>query len=297
MVAAVILLAGCGGSESATTGGANQAPGAKPGGDKKEGIKPFADVITKEAKSDSGVFNVYRVKQKWYYEIPAGELGKDFLLITTQAKVQTGLGYGGDYVNTQVVRWDRNGERILLRSLLHNVVAADSLPIHYAVEKASNPPILAAFDLQAYNRDSSAFVIDVTDFYTSDITEIGLSRGAREQFKVRRLDGKRSFIDSVTAFPTNVEVDVTLTYDAGQVPGDNALSTITVTLHHSMVRLPDQPMQPRLADERVGYFTTEQTDFGMKSQRAERVSLGIMEISISMTPSCGLNPSIPFPSR
>ncbi len=270
VVAAVMLLAGCGSSESATTGGANQAPGAKPGGDKKEGIKPFADVITKEAKSDSGVFNVYRVKQKWYYEIPAGELGKDFLLITTQAKVQTGLGYGGDYVNTQVVRWDRNGERILLRSFLYNVVAADSLPIHYAVEKASNPPILAAFDLQAYNRDSSAFVIDVTDFYTSDMTEIGLSRGAREQFKVRRLDGKRSFIDSVTAFPTNVEVDVTLTYDAGQVPEDNALSTITVTLHHSMVRLPDQPMLPRLADERVGYFTTEQTDFGMKSQRAER---------------------------
>ena len=270
MVVAVMSLAGCGSSEPAATGAPSQAPGAKPGGDKKEGIKPFADVITKEAKSDSGVFQVHRVKQKWYYEIPAGEIGKEFLFVTTQAKVQSGLGYGGDYVNIQVVRWDRNGDRVLLRSILHNVAAADSLPISYSVEKASNPPILAAFDLQAYNKDSSALVIDVTDFFTTDMTEIGLSRGAREQFKVRRLDGKRSFIDSITTYPTNVEVDVTLTYDAGQVPVDNALSTITVTLHHSMVRLPDQPMTPRLADERVGFFTTEQIDFGIKSQRAEQ---------------------------
>jgi hypothetical protein len=270
MAAAVMMATGCGSSEPAAAGAPGQASAGKPGGEKKEGVKPFAEVITKEARSDSGVFTVHRVKQKWYYEIPAGEIGKEFLLVTTQAKVQSGLGYGGDYLNIQVVRWDRAGDRVLLRSILHNVAAADSLPIAYSVEKASNPPILAAFDLQAYNKDSSAVVVDVTEFYTTDMTEIGLSRGAREQFKVRRLDGKRSFIDSVVAFPTNVEVDVTLTYDAGQVPVDNALSTITVTLHHSMVRLPDRPMMPRLADDRVGFFTTEQIDYGIKSQRAER---------------------------
>jgi hypothetical protein len=267
-IALTMAVIGCGGSEPAASGSQGAPP--KAGGDKKEGIKPFADVITKEAKADTGVFNVYRVKQKWFYEIPAGEIGKEFLMVTTQSRVQSGLGYGGDYVNIQVVRWDRSGDRVLLRSILHNVVAADSLPISYAVNKASNPPILMAFDVQAYNKDSGSIVIDVTDFYTTDMTEIGLSRGAREQFKVRRLDAKRSFIDSITAFPTNVEVEVTLTYDAGQVPVDNALSTITVMLHHSMVRLPGKPMMARLKDERVGFFTQEQTDFGIQSQRAER---------------------------
>ena len=36
-------------------------------------------------------------------------------------------------------------------------------------------------------------------------------------------------------------------------------------MHYSMVKLPEKPMMPRLFDERVGYFTVRQTDYGMTS--------------------------------
>src|SRR5229473_7899403 len=108
---------GCASSRSA------QAPQQSSGPAAKEGIKSFSEVITKDAKSDTGVFVVHHVKQKYFYEIPKKEFGKDFLLITTQAKTQSGLGYGGDYINTQVIRWEREGDRILLRSILFSSVA------------------------------------------------------------------------------------------------------------------------------------------------------------------------------
>ncbi|MEW6512353.1 MAG: zinc-dependent metalloprotease, partial [Bacteroidota bacterium] len=197
-------------------------------------------------------------------------LVKDFLLVTSQAKTQTGLGYGGDNVNNQVVQWTRQDDRILLRSVLFFAVAADSLPISYAVRKATNPPILMSFDIQCYNKDSSAVVIDVTDLFTADMTEFGLNRFQRERLRVRRLDKGRSFVERMRSFPDNLETEVTLTYDAGQVPMDNSLSTISITMHHSMVRLPEKPMMSRLWDERVGFFGVFQYDYGYDSQRAEQ---------------------------
>jgi hypothetical protein len=46
----------------------------------------------------------------------------------------------------------------------------------------------------------------------------------------------------------------------------------TIVLHHSMVKLPEKPMQPRLFDERVGYFTTSHTDFSTEQQKAARIT-------------------------
>jgi hypothetical protein len=265
ILCAAVLLAGCGSSKPDVAAGGPPKPP-----EKKEGPKPYAEVITKEAKSDSGMFIAHRIKLKLFYEIPVKELGKEYLLVTSQEKVQTGLGYGGDNLNSQVVRWERSGDRVILRSILYASTAPDSLPIYYSVEKANFAPILMIFDIQAFNRDSSAFVIDATDLYVSDMTELGLSRPDREALKVRRMDPKRSFIESARSYPDNIETRVTVTYDAGQVPIDNALSTISMILHHSMLRLPEKPMIPRLYDERVSFFSNATYDYGYDAQRAER---------------------------
>ncbi len=238
----------------------------------KGGLKKYSEVITKDAKTWKGLFIVHLVKDKYYFEIPFKEFDKDFLLVTTQAKTQSGLGYGGDAVNQQVVRWEEKGDKVLLRSVLFASMAADSLPISYAVKKANQPPVLMAFNIQAYNNDSSAVVIDVTELFTTDVAELGLSRFNRERFKVQRLDPKRSFIDFIKVFPDNLEIQATLTYAASAVPVDNSLSTISITMHHSMVRLPEKPMKPRLVDARVGYFSVTHYDYGYDSQRAEKRS-------------------------
>jgi hypothetical protein len=233
------------------------------------GMKPYNQVITKEAKSDTGLFIVHRIKDKLFFEIPKKELKKEFLLVSNQAKIQAGLGYGGDAVNRQVVRWERVGDRILLRSVLYASAAADSLPISYSVKKANLPPIIMAFEIQALNKDSSNAVLDVTDLFTTDVPEMGMGKFTRTQTQVRRLDSKRSFVEYSTSFPDNIETEATLTYEAGQLPQANNLSTISITMHHSMVRLPEKPMMPRLEDNRVGFFSYTHYDYGYESQRAE----------------------------
>jgi hypothetical protein len=244
-------------------------PSTPPSTPAKTGPKKYDEVITKEAKSDSGLFVVHRIKGKLFYEIPFSRLGAEMILVTTQARTQGGLGYGGDAVARRVVTWDCLDERIMLRAKSHVAVAADSLPVAYAVEKANNPPILMAFDPQTYNQDSTAVVIDVTDLFTSDVPELGFSRFQRDNLRIRRQDSKRSFIESSRSYPTNIETEATLTYDAGQVPQDATLSTVTMTFHHSMVLLPEKPMMPRLMDERVGFFGVQQYDYGYDAQRAE----------------------------
>src|SRR4029434_1331224 len=45
----------------------------------------------------------------------------------------------------------------------------------------------------------------------------------------------------------------------------------TVVLHHSMVKLPEQPLMPRALDDRVGYFSVNQSDYSRDEHRAQRV--------------------------
>src|SRR5437868_12483601 len=66
--------------------------------------KPYDKVITKEAKSKPGVFTVHKVKNRTYYEIPASELGKDFLWVSQIARTTLGVGYGGQFAGDHVVR-------------------------------------------------------------------------------------------------------------------------------------------------------------------------------------------------
>jgi len=91
-------------------------------------IKPYDKVITKDAKSDTGVFTVHRIKDKVYYEIPKRELDKDFLWVSQIARTTLGVGYGGQSAGNHVVRWERRGNRILLRSVSYEVVADPKLP-------------------------------------------------------------------------------------------------------------------------------------------------------------------------
>jgi hypothetical protein len=72
------------------------------------------------------------------------------------------------------------------------------------------------------------------------------------------------------SYPRNVEVRHVLTYEATQPPANASTGSISLEMAQSMVLLPDVPMQPRLWDERVGFFSVRQTDYGLDAQRAEQ---------------------------
>jgi hypothetical protein len=109
----------------------------------------------------------------------------------------------------------------------------------------------------------------VTDLYSEDVPVLWLPAGQRTEYGVRSLDGNRSFIESARSFPENVEVRAVLTYSASEVPFNSSTGTITLEMAHSMILLSEDPMQPRLWDDRVGFFSLTQNDCGLDAQRAE----------------------------
>ena len=66
------------------------------GGDQKQEIKPYDDVITKEAESKPGLFLTHRIGDKLFYEIEPGRLGKDMLWVTQIEQTQAALHAAGE---------------------------------------------------------------------------------------------------------------------------------------------------------------------------------------------------------
>jgi len=250
------------------------APQQRGGGqdEQEEGPPAYEDVITDEAVSDDGLFTVHTVGETIYFEIPTARFGQDMLLVSRIGRVPTGFGgfiVSGTKVAEQVLRWERREDQILLRKVSFNQVADESEPISDSVVRNNFFPILAAFDIEAEGPDGDTVVIDVTDFYSGDTPALsGLSRGQRSSYGVRRLDPSRSFINYARAYPINVDVRHTLTYEATEAPADANTGTISMEMHQSMILLPEEPMMPRRADDRVGYFSITQVNFGLDELKA-----------------------------
>ena len=97
---------------AATPGGRGGTAGGRGGANEP---RPYDRVITKDAKTSSGVFKVHLVHDRgtdrYYYEIPPSEMGKDFLFVTQIAKNTLGAGYGGQGVGEMVGRWELRPDR------------------------------------------------------------------------------------------------------------------------------------------------------------------------------------------
>ncbi|MFO7767930.1 MAG: zinc-dependent metalloprotease [bacterium] len=264
LAAGVFLLSGC----AASAGGSSPTPRPSPQPEAAEAEpRPYGEVITDEAESDDGVFAVHRVGEKVYYEIPETQFGKDFLWVSRVAKAPTDGGYGGQKVASHVVRWERRGARVYMRDILYEVVADSSRNVFEAVQAATLPPVIRAFDVAAVRRDSTSsgvtehVVIETTDLVNGEVSEFS----PRERYDARRFDPQRSFLEYIKSFPENIEYEQLMTFEPQQ-----GSQSISVVMHHSMVLLPADPMRPRLHDERLGFFSVSKTDFGTGEHRASR---------------------------
>ncbi len=247
-------------------------PGAQPAAQPRRGPRPYAQVITDKAVTDAGGITVHRVDDRWFLEVPDSLVRRDFLMVSRVAAVPSnfaGFTSAGTSIAERVVRWERNGDRMMLRSIGFGAVADDSLPISISVASNNLGPILGAFPIQAFTRDSLSAVLDMTDFFAGDTPALSaLDAAQRRTYQVRRLDPARSYINTVRSFPLNVEVRHTQTFDAGEPPSDRDAGTLSVEMRQSLVLLPREPMRPRYADERIGFFSVERVNYGLDEQKA-----------------------------
>lgn len=268
VLAAGLTLYGCKTQKAATT------PAAESSTSQKSKLKPYNKVITAEAESDNGLFTTHRLDDHLYFTIPDSLMGKDMLLVSRIAKVPAGYGGGyvnaGSKVNEQVIRWSRRGNFVDARVINFENQSDQDSPINKSVEANNFFPILFSAEIKALAKDSTGVVIDATDLFTQDITAINaVSPRLRKQYKVKRLDDKRSYIESAHAYPQNIEIKHVMTYDTEEPPERDQASTLTFLMNQSMILLPEDKMQPRIADERVGWFTLRKYDYDSDALKSD----------------------------
>ena len=248
-----------------------QKPKPKPK-PKKGAILPYDKVVTKEMKTDKGLFNVHSADDKYLFEVPDSLMNREMLMVTRIAKTANGIGFGGGKTNTQVLRWQRKGKKVLLRVVSHNVVADTILPVHEAVVNSNFEPVLFSFPIKAFNKDTTSVVIDATSLFSTDVKPLGFPQFYRSRYKISRMDKDRSYIDRVSSYPENIEVRHVKTYFASKPPSNGSVGSISIEMSNSMILLPKVPMKRRYFDERVGWFARGQVDYGLDAQRSKTVT-------------------------
>lgn len=230
--------------------------------------KPYDKVVTPEFATQTGLVKVHTLKSKVYFELPKALLGKDLLLVVTIKKSPSEASFPGEPVQNMVVRWELRENKVLLRSVSYANIADPGQTINAAVEAMNTGTIMMAFPVEAFAADGAP-VIDPVKFFTGDVNEIPVKKILGGQM----LDPARTFFDKARVFPINLNVEATQTFNPKppQLPPGfppqyadllPPTPSPTAVIYYSFVQLPDKPMMARLADDRVGYFTTDQTDYG-----------------------------------
>ena len=233
--------------------------------EKKE--KTYSDIINDKAKTDIGLFDVHKVEDKFYYEINDTLLGRDMLMVTRIVNMSKEIPINRHKMSEQVLSWQKFDNKILLKEISYSNYASDSLAIKEAVSNANFEPIIASFKIEVENKEKNSVVIDVTSLYKNDIKSFGYPQYSRKRNKITALDSKLSFIESIRSFPMNIEAKHIKTYKSSEAKNGQ----ISMVLNNSMILLPKEPMKRRYYDERVGWFTTSQTDYGIDNQEAETI--------------------------
>jgi len=272
LLTTVFLVHSCAISIKTTSSKKSKAPAVEKPKPKKGDLKPYDEIITEDAVSDSGLFTVHKIDADFFYEIPDSLFDKEMLMVTRISKTASGIGFGGGKQNTQVLRWQKKDKKVLLRVVSYEVFAADSLPVHQAVVNSNFGPVLYTFPVETISKDSTATVINVTELFDKDVKALGLPSYRRKQYKVTRLESNKSFIESIKSYPKNIEARHVKTYAASNAPSNSSTGAISIEINNSMILLPENPMKRRYFDERVGWFTRGQVDYGLEDQRSRELT-------------------------
>jgi hypothetical protein len=219
----------------------------------------YADIIHDGAVTERGVFTTHAVDGRWYLELPADILDKDLLW---HAEIDAAPFFDAvqpfvdiyAILGDHVVYWEQRGDQVLLRDRTGPLMlreptpqptpdpAPADQPTTGTFAYSALPAVLAIFPVVVRNEQGDP-VIDVTEYFAADLAEASVSAALNAGgVMTDGADPYRSLIANMRAFPENVQ--------------DAYADAATVQVAHSFTALPADPMRPRFADPRIGYFTT-----------------------------------------
>ncbi len=200
-----------------------------------------------------GFFDFYYQIETYKIFLKIDKLDQPFLF---QSSMPQGSGSNdigldrGQLGDTRLVKFERFGNKVLLKQLNTQYRASSSnIAEQASIDEAFADSVIAGFTVVAIDDDT--VVIDYTDFLLSDIHQISQRLTGTDQGRYN-IDPKRSgvYLKRSKAFPDNTELEALVTF-GGSKPGQYVYqvtpdpTSISVHLHHSLLKLPDNDYQPR----------------------------------------------------
>jgi hypothetical protein len=201
---------------------------------------------------------------------PDGVAGR-FLYATT---LRTGVGSSdtgldrGQFGETRLLAFRRIGKRIAIQYENPRFRATGASAAEQAAARDSFLVTTAWMGDVVATLPDGRLVVDVAPFLATDQMEIAPALAAQDVKGFRLLPDLSAADPAATkVFPDNIELEALQTYGSdtpGAAIGDIAPDPrhISFTVHHSLVRLPDDGYKPRRFDPRAGGFSAQAVDFG-----------------------------------
>lgn len=247
----------------------------------KSGIKPYTTVINKGMITQRGLFIVHHTKEmdSVFFEIGDTLLNRDILVVNRIKEAPGGTAaYPGEELDNNTVIFEKGPNETIRLRLNLVISAADTTDaIYRAVTQSNLNPVIATFPIKAYGKDSASYVIDVTKIL-KDVSSF-VNTAANHPNLASALDVKTMHdleVQSVMTFPENVEIAISKN---GTTKEPSAIAKLmgtgmpahpaTLVTNTSFIALPKEPMQQRIADQRVGYFADYITAYGDAQQHVE----------------------------
>jgi hypothetical protein len=227
------------------------------------------DEVLKDTRSFDGYFRFHQKKDlELLIEILPEQLGHEFGLVMHHSGGRGIAGYPvlQSFLEPRLMIFKRIGDQVHLINRNPRYTADPGSPIEIAMAPNVGHSTIGAFGIEAEHAETGALLVNITDFFLSDYVDMAGSLRQGFANAPVNLDKSRSHVERVMGFPRNVEIDVQLTYSANAKP-DQPMPriadhrSIPVRIRFSLFGLPEEPMQPRYADQRIGHFVTAVFDF------------------------------------
>jgi hypothetical protein len=280
---------------------ANAASGVKPGAapvvlPPAPGQPPAFATVIKDAKKTDGLITVWQKEDKVWLELKPEDFNKPFFF---SPKISQGIGesflYGGlmlgnwsGIARPKMFEFRRINNLVQMVAVNTEYVARDpKSPEARAVAAGFAPSLMAATTVASANHpERKTVLVDAGAFFLNDL--LGLATSLQRTYRQNYgLEPRNTYFESVRNREDQVVFNVKAHYATGSIavpipgapPGVPVPTTPTslpdprsmvIGVYYSIAQLPEKPMAPRLADARVGYFTTNVNDFGNDLARTPR---------------------------
>ena len=231
-------------------------------------LEDFAEVI-KDTQKSEGIFTIYRHqhKNKIYLEIKPEQLQKNFLATST---LESGIGEKGIYSGMPLQDFLFYFQKIdnQIQFVVRNVNfrTREGDPQAKSVARSFSDSVLYTIPIKSIHSERKTIIIDLGDLLLTDLA--GLASNLE-----LAASPEQAYLGNAKVFPGNLELEAIFNFaNAGKYEGNNSdvlpdSRGFTLKVHYSLSELPKSKYQPRLADERVGYFLTAYQDLSKDERR------------------------------